>query len=256
MLKKLQDFFSALYASSSVDESFINQLFNWFLILSVIIYLIVLIGTLVGAIKYWWKKRPEEPEQISGKKWIEVTWTVIPFLILVLFFYFMVIIMKRIEQPYASGQKPDIVVVAHQWWWEMRYPEYKFTTANELHIPAKKRLLMRIESADVIHSWWVPALGRKIDAIPGKVNYTWIEALDPGEYKGTCSEYCGAQHAWMRILVLAQPQQEFDNWIAAQQIVPPAPQDSLKSTGMKLFIEKTCIRCHSIAGTPGSPRPG
>lgn len=256
MMKDLQNFFSAMSASSSFDEYYINKLFNWFLILSAVIMAIVLIGTLTGAIHYRSKTHSNEPDQISGNKWLEITWTAIPFLILVLFFYFTVAIMKKIDQPPESGKKPDILIIAHQWWWEMKYPEFKINTANELHIPEKKHLLMRVESADVIHDWWVPALGRKIDAIPGKPNYSWIEAVEPGEYKGTCSEYCGTQHAWMRILVIAQSKTNFDQWIQEQQTLPPAPVDSLSISGMKLFQSKTCMRCHSIAGMAGNSTIG
>ncbi len=130
--------------------------------------------------------------------------------------------MKDIDKPVRTGESPDIVIIAHQWWWEMQYPEYNFTTANELHIPVRQNLLMRVESADVIHDWWVPALGRKIDAIPGRSNYTWIDASEPGEYNGACSEYCGTQHAGMRILVIAQLKEEFDRWVKGSAENTPA----------------------------------
>ena len=145
---------------------------------------------------------------------------------------------------------------AKQWWWEMQYSKYNITTANELHIPVKQNLLMRIESADVIHDWWVPDLGRKIDAIPGTSNYSWIEASDTGEYKGACSEYCGTQHAGMRILVISESKDEFDRWIQEQQKVPSFPADSIGQRGMKLFMEKTCASCHSISGTAANSHIG
>jgi cytochrome c oxidase subunit 2 len=162
----------------------------------------------------------------------------------------------EINAPFSKGRKPDIVVVAHQWWWEMHYPDYKLITANELHIPVGKRLLMRVESADVIHDWWVPALGRKIDAVPGRLNYNWIEANAPGDYEGTCSEYCGMQHAWMRIKVIAQPPAEFQKWIAHQQQIPPLPTDSVAQRGALLFQNMACANCHRIAGTPAESHIG
>ncbi len=245
----LHRFFSDMSKSASPNENYINTLFFWFLILAAVIVTIVVVSVLVGVIRYRAKKNDSEPEQITGIKWLEITWTVLPFLILSFFFYFTVRFMKDINKPMKTGESPDIIIVAHQWWWEMQYPKYDFITANELHIPVNQNLLMRVESADVIHDWWVPALGRKIDAIPGRMNYTWIDADEVGDYHGTCSEYCGTQHADMRILVIAQNERDFDNWVKKQQAIPPPPTDSLGLEGMRLFQEKTCASCHSISGT-------
>jgi cytochrome c oxidase subunit II len=249
IINSIHGFLSAMSKSSSPGEDYINRLFLWFLLLAAVIIIIVISGVLVGAIHYRSKPNQGEPKQITGIRWLEIVWTLVPFLILVFFFYFTVKYMKAIDKPAKQGESPDIVIIAHQWWWEMQYPEYGFTTANELHIPVRQNLLMKIESADVIHDWWVPALGRKIDAIPGRSNYTWIDASEPGNYTGTCSEYCGTQHAGMRILVIARPKQEFDIWVMEQQAIPPPPTDSLGKKGMRLFQEKTCASCHTIKGT-------
>ena len=109
------------------------------------------------------------------------------------------------------GHAPDLTVVAHQWWWEVRYASGAIT-ANEIHIPVGQALVIRIESEDVVHDFWVPALGRKIDAIPGRPVNIWLQADDPGAYLGTCAEYCGAQHAWMRIRVVAEAPEQFAVW--------------------------------------------
>lgn len=164
--------------------------------------------------------------------------------------------MTNINSPIPDGAKPDIIIIAHQWWWDMRYPSYDVITANELHIPVGKKLLMRVESADVIHDWWVPDLGRKIDAVPGRYNYTWIEADSAGTYDGTCSEYCGAEHAWMRIKVIAQNQNDFNNWIHNQQHIALVPKNSAAITGASLFQQKTCGNCHAIEGTPADMHIG
>ena len=164
--------------------------------------------------------------------------------------------MNEINKPRQKDREPDIIITAHQWWWDMRYPKYNVVTANELHIPVGKNLLARIMSADVIHDWWVPALGRKTDAIPGHINYTWIEADKPGVYKGTCSEYCGMEHAWMRIRVVAESQKDFNKWIKEQQKMPAPPKDSIAVEGAALFQTKTCASCHSISGTPANASIG
>jgi cytochrome c oxidase subunit 2 len=115
---------------------------------------------------------------------------------------------------------------------------------------------MRVESADVIHDWWVPDLGRKIDAIPGRLNYNWIMADTPGVYIGACSEYCGMQHAWMRIHVVAQTQKDFDKWKMNQEKIPVFPSKEPARTGAILFEKKTCANCHSIEGTSADSHIG
>jgi cytochrome c oxidase subunit II len=250
LLQAVRRFFSFLFTSSSGEESDINSLFRKFLVMAAIMFLIVCFMVIAGGFRYRSKHKLTEPKQTSGNKRLEILWTLIPLLTLIIFFFLTIKTMRDIDQPFSQGQKPDIVIIAHQWWWDMRYPEYKIITANELHIPVGKRLLMRIESADVIHDWWVQDLGRKIDAIPGRLNYTWIEADTAGLYLGTCSEYCGMQHAWMRISVIAQPVAEFISWVKNQQQIPKTPINPTAMTGAKLFQIKTCGSCHAIAGTP------
>jgi cytochrome c oxidase subunit 2 len=252
----IRQFFSRLFVSGSPEAADINSLFQRYLILAGFIVALVAGLVIVGAIRYRARQRSGEPAQVSGNKSLEILWTVLPFAAVSYFFILTVITMKQINQPFQAGQKPDIVIIAHQWWWDMRYPQYNIITANELHIPAGEKMLMRVESADVIHDWWVPELGRKIDAVPGHVNYTWIEADKPGTYEGTCSEYCGAQHAWMRIRVIAQPPADFERWVKSQQAVPGLPADSLGRAGAYLFQQKTCASCHEIVGTSADAHIG
>ncbi len=110
--------------------------------------------------------------------------------------------MVLIDAPQDSTRPPDLVITGHQWWWEARYPN-GVVVPWDIHIPTSRRLLARIESADVIHDFWAPELARKMDAVPGRPSYIWLEADAPGTYAGTCSEFCGAQHAWMRFRVIA-----------------------------------------------------
>ncbi len=137
------------------------------------------------------------PRQEFGRTSLEILWTVGPVLILVFIFAATIHAMKESDPGFAANQQPDLVIVAHQWWWEARYIESGVIAANEIHLPVGKRLFVRLESADVIHDWWVPQLGRKMDAVPGHPNFLWLEADSPGFYSGTCAEYCGAEHAWM-----------------------------------------------------------
>jgi cytochrome c oxidase subunit 2 len=249
-MQQIVNFFTNLFSSASSEAYNINTLFLRYMILAGFIVLLVTSLVIIGAFKYREKKNKKEPEQVFGNQKLELTWTVLPLIAVTFFFFLTVKTMREINKPFQKNEKPDIVIVAHQWWWDMKYPKYDVETANELHIPVGKNLLTRIESADVIHDWWVPALGRKIDAVPGRINYTWIDADKPGIYSGTCSEYCGAQHAWMRIRVVAESQNDFNKWIKAQQKIPPFPKDSTSIKGAELFQSKTCANCHSISGTP------
>ncbi len=255
-MQQIVNFFTNLFSSASSEAYNINTLFLRYMILAGFIVLLVTSLVIIGAFKYREKKNKKEPEQVFGNQKLELTWTVLPLIAVTFFFFLTVKTMSEINKPFQRNEKPDVVIIAHQWWWDMRYPKYNVETANELHIPVGKNLLTRIESADVIHDWWVPELGRKIDAVPGRINYTWIDADKQGVYTGTCSEYCGAQHAWMRIRVVAESQNDFNNWIKAQQIIPPFPKDSTAIKGAELFQSKTCANCHSISGTPADATIG
>jgi len=249
-------FINQLFLSASEGANDINKLLLEYLALAALIFIIVAFMTIVGAIKYRAGKKKDEPKQVFGNKKLEITWTILPLIAVTIFFFLTMNVMRRINQPFSNKDHPDIVIVAHQFWWEMKYPKDGFVTANELHIPAGKKLLMRIRSADVIHSWWVPELGRKTDAIPGRLNYTWIDADTAGVYEGTCSEYCGAQHATMRIKVIAQPEKEYEKWVANQRKIPPQPVDSISIAGARMFQRMTCANCHTIAGTPADSHIG
>ena len=180
---------------------------------------------------------------------MEIGWTVAPAVLLIVLAVLTLYTMRISDPSVQSQEQPDLVIVGHQWWWEVRYPKAGVVTANEIHLPAGQRLLTRIESADVIHSFWVPALGRKMDAIPGHPNHLYIQADTPGTYLGTCAEYCGAQHAWMRIRVIVQTPKDFQAWLQQQAAVPATPTSGQAAQGAQLFQDLTCRNCHSIAGT-------
>ncbi|MDX2377261.1 cytochrome c oxidase subunit II [Microbacterium sp. LRZ72] len=158
--------------------------------------------------------------------------------------------------PEQDTDGPLIEVIAHQYWWEVTYPELGVTTANEIHIPTGSRVRVELTSEDVIHSFWVPELGGKMDAVPGTTNALWLAADDPGTYWGQCAEYCGADHALMRMLVIAHDQEEFEGW-AQRQSLPAAPEDIGLAEpedpdverGREIFMSSSCVYCHTIEGT-------
>jgi cytochrome c oxidase subunit II len=144
-------------------------------------------------------------------------------------------------------------VMAHQWWWEFRYtnadPSQELVTANELHIPVGKPVVLQLSSSDVIHSFWVPRLHGKIDLIPSRENTIKIQADGPGVYRGECAEFCGYQHAHMAFWVVAEPEAEFHAWLAAQSNPAPPPASELAAKGQQVFLSRPCVLCHTIQGT-------
>lgn len=117
-----------------------------------------------------------------------------------------------------------VEIVGHQWWWEVRYPDEGITTANELHIPVGRPIALQLTSADVIHSFWVPALGGKMDLLPDTTNTLVLQADEPGEHHSQCAEFCGLQHADHALIVVAEPAERFASWVADQQHPALAPE--------------------------------
>jgi cytochrome c oxidase subunit II len=157
-----------------------------------------------------------------------------------------------------NGQgKMDIEVIGHQWWWEVRYPNQNFETANEIHIPVGEAVTFHLTSADVIHSFWVPELHGKVDTIPGQTNNLTLQVDQPGVYRGQCAEYCGAQHAHMAFLIIAQSQADFQAWLKDQNQIGVVPKvGTLEQTGQQVFLGAACVYCHNIQGTNASGRIG
>ncbi len=197
------------------------------------------------------KSDTTEPKQTTNNNVVEGFMIGIPTLLLLYFFYQTVSVQSSIHPSIEKNRKPDVVITGHQWWWEARYPDSS-VTANEIHLPAGKDLLLDLRTADVIHDWWVPALGNKMDMIPGQSNFLWVHIDKPGVYNGACSEFCGAQHAWMRIKVIAQKQDDFDAWLAENKNVTAPVLDSFALTGYKLYSRLSCVNCHNNEMQPGN----
>lgn len=153
----------------------------------------------------------------------------------------------------SKGEGVTILVTGHQWWWEVRYedprPDHIVRTANEIHIPVGQPVTLKLESSDVIHSFWVPTLMGKQDLITGRQNTVRFTAERPGIYRGQCAEFCGLQHAHMAILVIAMPREEFDAWQAAQIKAADPPSDPERQRGQAIFLSKPCVMCHQVRGT-------
>lgn len=212
-------------------------------ILMLVIFLIVYI-----TIKFGKKGNTIEPRQVSGNRKLEIAMIAGPLLLVIGFFFWSVKTVSAVL-PDKGLQKPDVIITGHQWWWQADYPGTKVTTANEIHLPIGKKLLLELDAADVIHDWWVPVLGGKMDMIPGRSNYLWVTITKAGIYEGACSEFCGQQHAWMRIKVFAQSPEDYKRWIAAHAKNSVIPTDTLAKAGEALFMRASCSSCHAISGT-------
>jgi cytochrome c oxidase subunit 2 len=151
-------------------------------------------------------------------------------------------------------------VTGHQFWWEFEYdaavPSQRVTTANELHIPVGRPVVLKVTSRDVIHSFWVPNLHGKRDLVPGITSAIWLQADRPAVYRGQCAEFCGRQHAHMAFEVVAEPDARFERWLDAQRQLARAPQSAAETHGRDLFLTTQCVLCHTVRGTPAAGKVG
>lgn len=199
---------------------------------------------------------PADPAAVQAERgglaWVYVG-TGISSLVLLATLLYVLVTLASVAAP-ARQPTLTVSVIAYDWWWKVAYqdaadPALNFVTANEIHIPVGQPVKIALQSADVVHAFWVPRLAGKTQAIPGQTNEQWIEADEPGVYRGQCSQFCGAQHAHMAFEVVAQSPAEFAAWRAAQahgQAAQPASADAL--AGKRLFGER-CAGCHAIRGT-------
>jgi cytochrome c oxidase subunit 2 len=200
-----------------------------------------------------------EPPQVYGSNQVELAWTVVPMLIVVVLFLATARVITRVQ---GAGRPDDaiaVVAIGHQFWWEYRYPGLNVVTANELHVPVSDAghptpTFITLLSADTDHSFWVPRLAGKTDLIPNRTNTTWLEPTETGLFLGQCAQYCGTQHAKMLIRVYVDTHAAFDRWIAEQRRSSQA--DDSVSGGRRIFQTTSCINCHTIAGTSASGRVG
>ena len=238
---------------SSEQADKIYKLFNYFNIAALCMFLLVTVLAAYICIKYRKKKNDErKPDQFKGNNLLEAFMIGVPTLLVVFFFYKTIQVMRSVEPATEVYPQPDIIITSHQFWWEVEYPSAKVITANEIHLPVHKKILMELRSADVIHDWWVPELGNKMDCIPGHVNHLWLNINKAATYAGLCSEFCGAQHAWMRMDIVVQNTADYNNWLAATAAIAKVPSDSLAMKGASIFQATTCANCHRVNGTPAA----
>lgn len=234
-----------------------------FFVLTITGGIFLVVGGLLAyaIIKYRAKEEgtPTEPAQIYGSTQIELAWTVIPILIVIVLFLTTARLIFAIQDAPEPPSALDVTVIGHQFWWEFRYPKLGIITANELHVPLSNQhdpqpTFLTLLSADVDHSFWVPQLAGKTDLIPNHPNSTWINPLQPGLYVGQCAQFCGAQHALMLLRIYVDSPDQFSAWVKNQQ--QPGVQDPQLAAGRQIFETQACINCHAIQGTVATGRFG
>jgi cytochrome c oxidase subunit 2 len=256
---------TTIFAPVSTPAQSIFDLSLFVMAVAAIIFLFV-VGLIIYVIVRY--RRPQddtEPPQVYGSNQVELAWTVIPVIIVAVLFLATSRVIAAVQDPPRPAGALDVTVVGHQFWWEFQYPAANVVTANELHVPVSEPghptpTFLKLLSADLDHSFWVPRLAGKTDLIPNWVNQMWIDPHDPGLYLGQCAQYCGTQHAKMLLRVYVEPREVFERWLRDQQ-KPASGGDGAQASeaerrGRVIFETTACINCHTVAGTVANGRFG
>jgi cytochrome c oxidase subunit 2 len=215
------------------------------------IFVIVEVVLIAVLVRFRERERAAVPVQVRGHAKLELAWTIAPAVVLTFIALPTVAAIFRTQAP-PPRDALRVRVIGHQWWWEFDYPDLGIVTATDLHIPAGRPVALEIAGADVIHSFWVPQLGGKRDALPGGLTRIVLTADRPGEYYGQCAEFCGLSHANMRQRAVVQPAAEFEAWVAAQKAPAAEPAEgSPAAAGRDVFRRSACVGCHTIRGVSG-----
>jgi len=246
-----------IFAPVSTPAQSIFELSRFVLTITAAIFVVVLTLLVYAVVKFRKTRANEwrEPAQVYGSTQLELAWTVIPILIVVVLFLAAARVIASIQNAARPSNALEVTVIGHQFWWEYRYPSLKVVTANELHIPVSDPghptpTFLTLLSADTDHSFWVPRLAGKTDLIPNHPNSMWMDPHETGLYLGQCAQYCGTQHAMMLLRVYVDSREDFDRWIQEQS--QPAHIGDTASEGQRIFEQTACVNCHTIRGTPAN----
>jgi len=250
-----------IFAPDSTPAQSIFRISAFVLEITGAIFVVVFSLLAYAVIKFRERKDDDgfEPPQVYGSNQMELAWTVLPVLIVVVLFLSTAQVIHRVQDAREPADAVQVTAVGHQFWWAYEYPQYKFSTANELHVPvstaqADQPTFLKLLSADVDHSFWVPRLAGKTDLIPNHPNTTWIDPHQPGIYLGQCAQFCGTAHANMLLRVYVQTPSDFQRWVHQQE--QPAVNDPSVAIGRTLFIAKACFACHTVRGTIAAGKVG
>lgn len=239
---------SALHPTSDFArrlDGLFDQIFWW-----AVGVFVVVEGILMYTV-FRWRDKPgrSRPKPVHGHTLMEVGWTLAPALILVVIAIPTIRTIFVVDNPTTDPDALTIEVIGRQWWWEFRYPELGIVTANEAHIPLGRTIDLRLRSADVVHSFWVPKLGGKRDAVPGRETQLWFTADSVGVFWGQCAEFCGTAHALMSTRVIVDTPEDFDAWAALNAGGAVRATDAQARAGQGIFMSNACVSCHTVRGT-------
>jgi len=251
----------SIFDSHSTPADSIRHLSFFVLSVTGLIFLVVFSLLTYAVVKFRSRAADtdREPAQVYGSTEIELAWTIIPILIVVVLFLATARVIHAIQDAPKPAEAVEVTAIGHQFWWEFRYPAFGIVTANELHIPVSDTArptptFLKLLSADTDHSFWIPQLAGKTDLIPNRVNETWLDPHETGLFLGQCAQYCGTQHAKMLLRVYVDSPEDFKLWVRAQQ--QPANEDAKEAAGRRVFESIACLNCHAIGGTNGTGRFG
>jgi cytochrome c oxidase subunit 2 len=250
-----------IFEPHSTPADTIRHLSFFVLTVTGLIFVVVFILLTYVIIKFRARPRDthDEPAQVYGSTQIELAWTIIPILIVVVLFLATARVIHAIQDAPKPAAALDVTGIGHQFWWEFRYPSLGIVTANELHIPVSDAskptpTFLKLLSADTDHSFWIPQLAGKTDLIPNRLNETWLDPHRTGLFLGQCAQYCGTQHAKMLLRIYVDSPEDFNTWVHSQQ--QPAIDDTQQAAGRRVFEKTACLNCHAINGTNGNGRFG
>lgn len=250
-----------IFAPASTPARSITNLSVFVLCITGIIFAVVFALLVYTTAKFRGRRVDDrrEPAQVYGSMQIELAWTIIPILIVVVLFLATARVIHAVQDAPEPAGALDVIAIGHQYWWEFRYPKLGIVTANELHIPVSgpddpSPTFLQLLSVDTDHSFWVPELGGKTDLIPNHPNKMWMDPQRTGIFLGQCAQYCGTQHAKMMLRVSVDGPDDFSAWVRSQQTI--APEDPGATAGRRVFEQNACMNCHRVGGTSADGRFG
>ena len=250
-----------IFAPASTPAKSIADLSVFVLVITGIIFVVVFALILYAVVKFRARAADagREPAQVYGSTQIELAWTIIPILIVVVLFLATARVIHATQDAPEPAGAVQVVAIGHQYWWEFRYPSLGIVTANELHIPVSDPghptpTFLLLLSADTDRSFWVPELAGKTDLIPNHPNRMWMDPQGTGVFLGQCAQYCGIQHAKMLLRVSVDGPEDFAAWVRAQQ--NPAVENAGAIAGRRVFERNACMNCHAVRGTQADGRFG
>jgi cytochrome c oxidase subunit 2 len=247
------DVIQSVLAPAGTQSSAIFSLWSLMLFVTTIVFVVTLAFAAAGLMRGLRRRRGDvAPSEQTLTRWVTAA---VSTTVVILFGLLAASVWSgRTVASLHASSAVTIEVTGHQWWWEVAYddalPSRRVTTANDIHVPVGRPVVLKVTSRDVIHSFWAPNLLGKRDLIPGYTTAVWLQADRPGVFRGQCAEFCGLQHAHMAFDIVAEPEADFDRWLDGMRQPARDPQGAVERHGRDVFMTNRCAGCHTVQGTP------